>query len=289
MTTDLQSPPGSPSSDEVRIEGGPHVGDRIFRKLAVGAGYTIMVTLAAVFVFLGIEGLPDFAVDPSFYDGKGSFLGLVVPLVFGTTYAAILALLLAVPFAIGIALCISHYAPRRIATPVGYVMDLLAAIPSVVFGLWGGQALGPYIQGFHTWLHDVFGWLPFFSSTPSSTGRTLLTASIVLAIMILPIITSLCRDIFAQTPRLNEEAALALGATRWEMIRLAVFPYAKSGMVSAIMLGLGRALGETMALAMVVSSAPIITLSIIGSENPVRSPLTSPRTTKRPPPTSWRC
>lgn len=271
MSTGVQTPPeisdpGRP--DDLNIDGGSHVGDRVFRGIAVAAGYTIMIALAAVFIFLGIEGFPGFSVDPEHYDGKGDFIGLVVPLLFGTTYAAILALMLAVPLAIGIALFISHYAPRRIAAPIGYTMDLLAAIPSVVFGLWGGQALGPYIQGLHRWLHEHLSFLPFFSAQPSATGRTLLTASIVLAVMVLPIITSLCRDIFMQTPRLHEEAALALGATRWEMIRLTVFPYARSGMVSAIMLGLGRALGETMALAMVLSSAPVITLSIIGSENP---------------------
>lgn len=260
------SPPSPPST--ASLEGRTTAGDRAFRGLAVGAGCLIMIALAAVFLFLGLEGAPGVSADEQHYDGKGSFLGLVGPLVFGTAYAAVLALIIAVPFAIAIALFISHYAPRSIATPLGYVVDLLAAVPSVVFGLWGGLALGPAIRPLHGWLHDRLGWLPFFSAEPSATGRTLLTAGVVLAIMILPIITALCREIFSQTPTLHQEAALALGATRWEMIRYAVFPYARSGMVSAVMLGLGRALGETMAVAMVLSSTPLVTLTIIGSDNP---------------------
>ncbi len=149
------------------------------------------------------------------------------------------------------------------------MIDLLAAVPCVVFGLWGGLALAPATCGrCIDWLYDHLGFIPFFAGPPSVTGRTMLTAGIVLAIMILPIITAICREVFAQTPRLHEEAALALGATRWEMIRLAVFPYARSGMVSAVMLGLGRALGETMAVAMVLSATPVVTLNLISDTNP---------------------
>ncbi|CAN5347126.1 MAG: phosphate ABC transporter permease subunit PstC [Nocardioides sp.] len=250
------------------LMGGSHWGDRIFRGLSVSAGAFIMIALAAVFIFLGIKGAPGLNVDPSYYQPATSFLGLVWPLVYGTTLAAVLALILAVPVSTGIALFVSHYAPRRVARPIGYVIDLLAAVPSVVFGLWGAWTLGPYLRDAHTWLYNNLSFLPFFDGPPSATGRTMFTASIVLAVMILPIITSLMRDIFAQTPRLHEEAALALGATRWEMVRYAVFPYAKSGMVSAVMLGLGRALGETMAVAMVMSSSPLVTLNIISSDNP---------------------
>jgi len=163
---------------------------------------------------------------------------------------------------------VSHYAPKSIATPIAYVIDLLAAVPSVVFGLWGISVLARELQPAYVWLDENMGWLPFFAGPASGTGRTILTAGLVLAIMILPIITAICREIFAQTPRLNEEAALALGATRWEMVRLAVFPYARSGMVSATMLGLGRALGETMAVAMVLSAGGGVSLNLISPENP---------------------
>ncbi|WP_426245912.1 phosphate ABC transporter permease subunit PstC [Nocardioides sp. LHG3406-4] len=260
------SPPKTEAPQQARAARG--VGDRVFRGLAVAAGVTIMVALAGVFVFLGIEGYPGLDVDARLYQPATTFLGYVGPLVFGTTFAAIIALVIAVPFAIAIALFTSHYAPRRLATPIAYVMDLLAAVPSVVFGLWGGRALASQIRPFQEWLHEYFSWIPLFAGPPSATGRTLLTAGLVLAIMILPIITAISREVFLQTPRLHEEAALALGATRWEMIRMAVFPYARSGMVSATMLGLGRALGETMAVAMVLSASPIVTLNIISSDNP---------------------
>ena len=133
------------------------------------------------------------------------------------------------------------------------MIDLLAAIPSVVYGAFGMFVLAPAIGPIYEWLTTYLGFIPFFAGGASATGRTLLTASIVLAVMVLPIITSLCREIFIQTPKLHEEAALALGATRWEMIKMTVFPFARAGIVSSIMLGLGRALGETMAVTMVLS------------------------------------
>lgn len=247
------------------------VGDRVFQGLATSAGIAIMLSLAGVFVFLLIRGIPALSVDESTFQGSGAttFFGYVWPLVYGTTFAAVIALLISVPFAIGIALFISHYAPRRLATPVAYVMDLLAAVPSVVYGLWGGGVLNGYLQPVIRWLADNLSFLPFFSDeNVSTTGRTMLTAGLVLAIMILPITAAIMREVFSRTPRLHEEAALALGATRWEMIRYAVFPYSRSGMISAIMLGLGRALGETLAVAMVLSSSFVITLNLIGSSSP---------------------
>ena len=244
------------------------LGDRIFAGLARGSGLIILAALAAVFIFLAIEGIPGLAQPESIYRPATDFLSYTGPLIFGTVLAAVLALIIAVPFAFGIALFISHYAPPKLAAPVAYVIDLLAAVPSVVFGLWGAQALSAAFQPVQAWLAENAGWLPFFAGPVSATGRTMLTAGVVLAIMILPIVTAISREVFAQTPRLHEEAALALGATRWEMIRMAVFPYGRSGMVSAVMLGLGRALGETMAVAMVLSASPVVTLNLISSTNP---------------------
>jgi len=248
------------------------LGDRIFKGLTTGAGVLIVLTLAGVAVFLTAEGIPAFTASHSeivsAIPGSASIAGYILRLVFGTVLAAGLALLIAMPLSIGVALFISHYAPRRLAWPLGYLIDLLAAIPSVVYGLWGIFFLAPRMVPAYDWLAGHLGFVPLFSGPASVTGRTILTAAIVLAIMVLPIATSLCREVFLQTPRLHEEAALALGATRWEMIRLVVFPSARSGMVSAAMLGLGRALGETMAVALVLSVSNIVSFNLISSVNP---------------------
>ncbi|MCY4726567.1 phosphate ABC transporter permease subunit PstC [Nocardioides sp. STR2] len=248
--------------------GPARLGDRIFSGTALAAGIAILLALAGVFIFLAIEGVPGLAKPAEFYGEASNFWGYVAPLLFGTVLAAVIALIVAVPLAWGIALVVSHYAPKSIATPIAYVIDLLAAVPSVVFGLWGISVLARQLQPGYVWLDENMGWLPFFAGPASGTGRTILTAGLVLAIMILPIITAISREVFSQTPRLHEEAALALGATRWEMIRMAVFPYARSGMISAVMLGLGRALGETMAVAMVLSAGGGISLNLISSSNP---------------------
>jgi phosphate transport system permease protein len=244
-------------------------GDRTFAAITRLAAFTILAVLVAVFVFLAVEGWSGLTSVPATYAPFTSFVTYIWPLVVSTLLASAIAVIVAVPFAIGIALFVSHYAPPRLASVLAYMIDLLAAVPSVVFGLWGGRYLAGYLQPFQVWLHDHFGFLPFFGpGPPTPNGRSLFTAGIVLAIMILPIITAITREIFVQTPTLQEEAALALGATRWEMIRYAVFPYARSGMVSAVMLGLGRALGETMAVAMILATTPEVTLNVVGTASP---------------------
>lgn len=247
-------------------------GDRVFKGIATASGITILLALAGVAIFLTAEGYPAISASPeelsAATNGDTSIVVYVWPLVFGTLLAALLALLIATPLAIGVALFISHYAPRRIAAPLGYVIDLLAAIPSVVYGLWGIFFLAPAMVPFLEWLEAHLGFLPFFAGPTSVTGRCMLTVGVVLAIMILPIATALNREVFLQTPKLHQEAALALGATRWEMVRMTVFPYGRSGMVSASMLGLGRALGETMAVAMLLSVSDIVTFNLISAQNP---------------------
>lgn len=228
------------------------VGDTIFRGVSVGSAVLILIILAGVFFFLLAEAIPTFRAAPEEITGGKGFLSYVAPLVAGTVIASTIALIVATPVAIGIALFVSHYAERRIGTAIGFVIDLLAAVPSVVFGMWGSHVFAAQIRPFYAWLAENFGWLPFFESA-STTGRTLLTASLVLAVMILPIITSVSREVFLQTPRLHEEAALALGATKWEMIKTTVLPFGRPGVIGGVMLGLGRALGETMALAIILS------------------------------------
>nr|WP_042213867.1 phosphate ABC transporter permease subunit PstC [Demequina mangrovi] len=237
----------------------------IFKYLSTGAGSLILVTLAAVATFLLVEAWPaisaaggDLGDKVSFIkpeDGQG-LLEIIGFLVYGTVLISVIALLIGTPVSIGIALFISHFAPRRVAQGLGYLIDLLAAVPSVVYGLWGVAVLVPFLQPFYQWLADNFGWIPLFAPPESGevfTGRVALSAGIVLAIMIIPIISAVSREVFLQTPKLHEEAALAMGATRWEMIRMAVFPFGRSGMIGATMLGLGRALGETMAVLMIIS------------------------------------
>ena len=229
----------------------------------------IVVTLAAVAIFLIVQSLPAFgATSETASLLSSNFWEYVAPLLFGTIWAAFLALLVAVPLSLGIALFITHYAPRRLAQSLGYVVDLLAAVPSVVYGLWGILVFAPSVVPTYKWLNENLGWIPLFSGQVLNSGRTILTAALVLAVMVVPIITAICREIFLQTPRLHEEAALALGATRWEMIRMAVLPFGRSGIVSASMLGLGRALGETMAVAMVLSATNVVTLNLLTSQNP---------------------
>ena len=244
------------------------LGDLVFANTTRAAGIAILLALAGVAIFLTAQGLPALGATSEDLKGHSNLLTYVAPLVFGTLLAAVIALAIAVPLALGVALSVSHYAPKSVAVAIGYLVDLLAAVPSVVYGLWGIGFLGPRLVPVYEWLADHLGFIPFFDGPASNTGRTIMTASIVLAIMILPIVTAISREIFVQTPRLNEEAALALGATRWEMIRLAVLPYARSGIVSAAMLGLGRALGETMAVAMVLSASGVVTWDLISSTNP---------------------
>ncbi|RYJ07095.1 MAG: phosphate ABC transporter permease subunit PstC, partial [Actinomycetales bacterium] len=253
----------STAPDASRTKPVQRPGDRVFFGLSYGAALLILLTLAGVAIFLTVEGIPGITASPDEVKSGESFLPYVGPLVFGTLLAALIAMIIAVPIAIGVALFISHYAPRRLGATFGYIIDLLAAVPSVVYGAWGLALLSPKLVPLYGWLSENLGFIPFFGGVVSTTGRTILTVSIVLALMILPIVTAICREIFLQTPRLHQEAALALGATRWEMARLAIFPYARSGIVSAAMLGLGRALGETMAVAMVLSASGVVTFNLI--------------------------
>jgi phosphate transport system permease protein len=260
-------PPGT--VDETPVQARERsVADPLFAGLTRGAAIVILLALAGVAIFLISESWPAFTAPSDQISGGDGIVAYLWPLIFGTLLAAVLALAISLPLAIGVALFISHFAPRRLSMLISYVVDLLAAVPSVVYGLWGIFYLAPKLSGVYDWLEAHFGWIPFFAGPASVTGRTILTAGIVLAVMTLPVISALSREIFLQTPSLHEEAALALGASRWEMIRLAVLPYGRSGMVSAAMLGLGRALGETMAVALVLSASGLVTFNLISTNNP---------------------
>jgi phosphate transport system permease protein len=188
--------------------------------------------------------------------------------IFGTLVTATIAVVIAVPVSVGIALFVTQVAPLWLRRPVVYITDLLAVVPSVVFGLWGVLVFSGNIEGFYAWLHDTFGGIPVIGELfgpASASGRAFLTAGIILAIMIIPIVTSLSREVIDTVPPTDREGALALGATRWEMIRGAVLPYSTGGLVGAVMLGLGRAMGETIAVALVIGSSPQITANILAS------------------------
>ena len=257
-------PPREGAASPVR-----RTGDLVFSGTALGAGVLILLVLAGVAAFLLGEALPALTAPAEEVEGGKGLVAYIGPLIFGTLLSAAIALLIATPLSIGIALFISHYAPRRLASALGYLVDLLAAVPSIIFGLWGIAVLAPRVAEVSTWLERTLGFLPFFAGPAASSGRTMLTVGVVLAVMILPIITAVTREVFLQTPRLQEEAALALGATRWEMIRMTVLPFGRSGIVSASMLGLGRALGETMAVAIILSVSPgLVSFNLITGQNP---------------------
>lgn len=249
-------------------------GDQVFKGLAAGSGGFLLVIMAAIAVFLVWKALPAFtgpnkgnlfttqswqfpSDDPSDVPTFG-----IAALFFGTVVSAVIAMVIGVPIAVGIALFISHYANRRMATLLGGVVDLLAAVPSLVFGMWGLYFLVPSTRGFQSWLSEYFGWLPFLhnriATEASQFGQSLLIAGVVLAIMIIPTVSAVTREVFLQVPKDTQDAAWALGATKWEMVRTAVLPFGRAGMISAAMLGLGRALGETIAVALVLSSGFII-------------------------------
>ncbi|WP_218913056.1 phosphate ABC transporter permease subunit PstC [Janibacter alkaliphilus] len=242
------------------------IGDGLFLGLSASAGLTILVTLFLVAFFLFWEAWPAITAAPDEVRGGQGLVHYIAPLLVGTLMSAAIALIIATPLAIGIALFITHYAPRRLATALGYLVDLLAAVPSVIFGLWGVTVVGPGMMGVQGGLNEYLGWLPFFGGNASP--RSMLVTGLVLAIMILPIMTAVNREVFLQTPALHEEASLALGATRWEMIQQAVVPFGKSGIISGAMLGLGRALGETMAVAIILSASVRYTSVITTSGNP---------------------
>ncbi len=258
----------TPTTADVRDPRPPsNAGNRVFAALSSSAGWAIMVTLAAVAAFLIIRAMPAFTASAEELAGvkilRGqSFWGYVGPLLFGTLLSSVIALGIAVPLSVGIALFISHYAPRRLSQVLGYIVDLLAAIPSVIFGLWGARWLMGTIDPVFAWLSDNLSFIPLVQGYVPP-ARNIATASLVLAVMILPIVTATIREVFLQTPRLHEEASLALGATRWEMVQQAVLPFARSGIISASMLGLGRALGETMAVLMILSPGFAINLFLL--------------------------
>ncbi len=239
------------------------LGDRVFRALSEGSGIFVIALIAAIGLFLVWRAVPALGRnDANFFTYGGNWVTTdtahmkfgILDLLQVTVFVSLFALVLAMPVALGIAIFLTQYAPRRVSGPLGYMVDLLAAVPSIIYGVWGLYVLAPVLKPFALWLNKNLSWLFLFDTGNASVagGGTIFTAGIVLAVMILPIITAVTREVFVQTPRGQIEAALALGATRWEVVRTTVLPFGLSGYISGAMLGLGRALGETIALLIIL-------------------------------------
>jgi len=241
-------------------------GDDVFRFTQRAAGVFLILLVAAMVVTMAVTAAPAIKtfglpfIYSSNWDPVQEDFG-ALPFIYGTVVSSLLALLMAVPLGLGAAIFLSELAPRWARTPIAFLIEILAAIPSVVYGLWGIFVLAPWLR---TWvqpaLGSTLGFLPFFQGPPYGVG--MLAAGIILAIMVVPFVTAVSREVLMAVPNTQREAALALGATRWETTRIAVLRYGKSGLIGAILLGLGRALGETMAVTMVIGNRPEISASL---------------------------
>ncbi|HEY2385892.1 MAG TPA: phosphate ABC transporter permease subunit PstC [Candidatus Binatia bacterium] len=242
-----------------------NVGDRIFRLVTAAFALGLLAIVASIVLVLGYESsdaVRTFGLgflSGSAWDPVAREFG-ALPFIYGTLVSSLLALAQAVPLSIGTALFLSELAPARVRAPVSFLIELLATIPSVVYGLWGIFVLVPWMRSYlGPALQATLGWTPFFSGPNYGVG--MLTSSMILAVMIVPYVTSVATEVFQAVPPQQREAALALGATRWEMIRTAVLPYGQTGVIGAVMLGLGRAIGETMAVTMVIGNRADMSLS----------------------------
>lgn len=246
-----------------------HLGDRVFFYALKAMAWGVVALLAAMIAVLTVMSWPaitqfgfKFLTSSEWNSYTAEFGALA--LVHGTLVTSIIALLLAVPVGIGVALFLNELSPRWLARPLGFGVEMLAAIPSIVYGLWGIFVLAPWLRNsLQPWLATYFGWLPLFKGPAIGVGY--LAAGMVLAIMITPTIAAISREVFKAIPNMHREAALAIGATRWETIRLAVLKTGFSGMIGAVILGLGRALGETMAVTMVIGNRVDISSSLFAA------------------------
>ena len=268
-----------PSSHSLRA-GRRRLGDRIgevgLRAITLAAALAAIVLLGAILwkvIDLAWPAISKYGlafITEDVWDPVHRNFG-ALPFIYGTAVSSLIALVIATPLAIAIALWLSELAPRGFRGVVGSLVEMLAAIPSVVLGLWGILVLGPFLaQHLEPWLHEHLGFIPIFGE-PTSTGTGLFTAGLILTIMIVPIIASICRELFLQVPSELEEGALALGATRWEMVRGVILPATRTGIAAAIILGLGRALGEAIAVTQVIGGGTDITANIFGPSDTLAS------------------
>lgn len=271
VTSDYASAPSGDDVPRVIVSraSGP---DRIFRGVLRGAGITVLVINALILVFLILKstsaferaGFGFFTTQKFFPETSNSFgIAMLLP---GSAVVAIIALLIAVPVGVAVALFISEYAPHRLRGPMIAVIDLMAAIPSIIYAVWGLFFLMPRMIGTDQWLSDHVSFIPFFKFTQAHTISfyvgSMFIAGIVVSLMVIPIITSLSRQVFSQAPQGEREAAYALGSTRWGMVKTVVLPFGRAGVIGASMLGLGRALGETIAVTFILTPLNLVYFTI---------------------------
>ena len=265
MSTVTRADPAVPAGSARTLSERRPLGDRTFQVVALASGLLVLVILVLIAVstsqqassWFSAEGLKIFTNN--WNPGANQFGALAF--IYGTIVTGIIALVMAVPVSLGIALLLTEVVPYRWSRPIVYVIDLLAVVPSVVWGLWGIIVFAPWIQHIYASIGSGVNGIPVLGSLfgPPTSGASFFTAGIILAFMITPIVTSLSREVIATVPAIDREGAYALGATRWEMIRGAVWPHSQGGVTGAVLLGLGRAMGETIAAALVIGSSPAIT------------------------------
>ena len=261
----MKADPAGPAGSAGPLSQRRPLGDRGFQILALASGLLVLVILVLIAVstsqqassWFSAEGLKIFTNN---WDPATNQFGALA-FIYGTAITAVIAIIIAVPVSVGVALLLNEVVPYRWSRPIVYVVDLLAVVPSVVWGLWGILVFAPWIQHIYASIASGVNGVPvlgFFFGSPTS-GASFFTAGIILAFMITPIVTSLSREVIATVPQIDREGAYALGATRWEMITGAVWPHSQGGVIGAVLLGLGRAMGETIAAALVIGSSPVIT------------------------------
>jgi len=265
VSTAVKADPAVPAGSASPLSTRRPLGDRGFQILALASGLLVLVILVLIAVstsqqassWFSAEGLKIFTNN---WDPATNQFGALA-FIYGTAITAVIAIIMAVPVSVGIALLLNEVVPYRWSRPIVYVVDLLAVVPSVVWGLWGILVFAPWIQHIYASIASGVKGVPVLDAlfgSPTS-GASFFTAGIILAFMITPIVTSLSREVIATVPQIDREGAYALGATRWEMITGAVWPHSQGGVVGAVLLGLGRAMGETIAAALVIGASPVIT------------------------------
>jgi phosphate transport system permease protein len=255
------------------------VGDKVFSSIATASGLLVLLLLGAIIVVLFIGGMQAFRtfglgfLTDTDWDPVQQIYGAAVP-IYGTLATAVLALLLSVPLAFGIAFFLTEMAPQWMRRPIGTAVELLAAVPSIIFGMWGFFVIVPFMAEYvQPWAIDMLGDIPgigmLFSGAPFGTG--ILTAALILAVMVVPFIAATMRDVFLTVPAMFKESAYGIGCTRWEVMRSIVLPYTRVSVVGGIMLGLGRALGETMAVTFVIGNTNRLSASLFAPGNTIAS------------------